>query len=49
MAIVNSVKFLETEVGKEGSSGSSGKLIDVTLQDIYGTRLYCVTVQFVCS
>jgi len=31
------------------TSASSGRLIDVTLQDIHGTRLHCVTVQFVCS
>jgi len=31
------------------TSASSGRLIDVTLQDNHGTRLHCVTVQFVCS
>ena len=31
------------------TSASSGRLIDVTLQDNHGTRLHCVTVQFVRS
>ena len=35
--------------GRKTSSASSGRLIDVTLQDSHGTRLHCVTVQFVCS
>jgi hypothetical protein len=35
--------------GRKASCASSGRLIAVTLHDSHGTRLHCVTVQFVCS
>jgi hypothetical protein len=49
LSILNGDNFWKQWQGRKISSTSSGRVIDVTLQDSRGTRLHGVTVQFVCS